>query len=190
MNYFPTFNSSSNAVYVITEELPDLFDTKNNYRIVSVVKSYALATKYLSPNRRIHGPVPMIDNDLPIRPFEIIPEKPIFDINDSIKIKTEPVVKLFEPNPITEPVVKLFEPKSITPFDPRCPWNSSNNNTLKLSNTDTVIQLFDSVPTRQRNPLTDPCPNRAFESNGINYKSFNFGLGDTYYGREPMDTTE
>jgi len=157
----------SDQVYVIVENLHNAFDDNDEkYRIVSVVKTYNLATQYLSPNRKIKGPFPLITNDLPIKPYEFITAPPkIFDINQRAKpfnlfeprdpryFNNEPVVKLFEPTPFVppksfnfnnEPVVKLFESTSVVPPTTNFSQFSGikyNSSFLDLSSTD--LQLMD-----------------------------------------------
>jgi len=159
--------NSLDQVYVIVESLHDgsnAFDDEN-YRIVSVVKTYNLATQYLGPNRKIKGPFPLITNN-PIKPYEFITAPPkIFDINQSAKpfslfeqrdpryFNNESVVKLFDPTPFAlpksfnfsnEPVVKLFESTSVVPPTTNFSQFSGtkyNSSFLDLASTD--LQFMD-----------------------------------------------
>ena len=65
--------NNTNEVYVIVETIPNkliIDDNNDNYRIISVTKTYQLAQIYSGPFRKIVGPVPLISDTITTKPFD------------------------------------------------------------------------------------------------------------------------
>jgi hypothetical protein len=116
MNMNPSnfnFNFQKDQYYVIIEKSNSLTIIDDSIKIIGICKDYESAKKYLTPNRIIKGPVPLLDFK-----FDFGPSKDIFpDIDFTLPPYKPPFNPLFIPNPNINPN-SPFNISSNTPFNP------------------------------------------------------------------------
>lgn len=98
--------NNDGGFYVIIEQNSIIPFSEHSFRIIGVTNTLANAQKFLTSNRIIKGPVPILDNNF------IFPEIPIFLPDPQIKTATTEQKKFeFQPPIFSDPPLFLPDPQ-------------------------------------------------------------------------------